>query len=55
MECGVGRLLGGYHHHRDRLRQVGQLLHQFHAAHAWHLDVGNHDGGSKGGNFFQSL
>ena len=55
MECGLGGFLGGDHNDRDRLRHVGELLHQFHSAHARHLDVGDHDRRSELGNFFQSF
>jgi len=55
MKCRFGRLLGGDHHHCDRLRKVRQLFHQFHPAHAGHLDIGDHDGRSKAGDLFQSF
>src|SRR5271165_5505906 len=55
MERGFGRLLGGHHYHCDRLRKVRQFLYQFHAPHAGHHDVGDHDGRQKDGNFFKSI
>ena len=55
VKCGLGRLLGGHHYHRHRLRKVRQFLHQLHAAHAGHLDICDHDGRSKDGNLFKSF
>ena len=47
MEGVFGRSLRGHHHDRYGLRKLGETLHQFHAAHTGHLDVGDHDGRSK--------
>src|ERR1700677_310908 len=55
VKSGVSRLLGSYHHYRDRLRQISQFFNQLHAAHAGHFDVRYHDGGSEAGNFLQGF
>jgi len=55
VKCGVGCLLGSHHYHRDRLRQVSQPLHQFHAAHAGIFTSVITMDGAKTGIFLQSF
>jgi hypothetical protein len=35
------------------LRLLGQALQQFHAIHAWHPEIGDHDAGRPGCDFLQ--